>query len=378
MKQWILCVLAALLLTGCGSVTASQEATEGTQWETLTAEGQMELQYAEQFEVEYYTEGYRKITISDVGDYLIVPEGADIPANLPKNLTPLCQPLDELYLVSTSAMDFFRELDGLGSIAFSGTDADGWYIEEAAQALQNGSIRYAGKYSAPDYESLLEGGCDLAIENTMIFHTPDVKEKLEGLGIPVLVERSSYESHPLGRMEWVKLYGVLLGKEEAAEKAFDSRISQLSDALGQEATNQTVAFFYINGIGAANVRKSGDYVAKMIDMAGGSYIFQNLGDETALSTMTMDMESFYAGAKEADSIIYNSTIDGELQTIEQLLEKSPLLADFKAVREGKVWCTEQSMFQQTMCIGDMILDFHRILTEEAPADEELSYLHRLR
>ena len=64
---------------------------------------------------------------------------------------------------------------------------------------------YAGKYNAPDYELILSKACDLAIESTMISHSPEVKEQLEQLGIPVLVERSSYESHPLGRMEWLKL-----------------------------------------------------------------------------------------------------------------------------------------------------------------------------
>ena len=39
----------------------------------------------------------------------------------------------------------------------------------------------------------------------MIYHTPEVKEQLEDFGVPVLVERSSYENHPLGRMEWIKL-----------------------------------------------------------------------------------------------------------------------------------------------------------------------------
>ena len=43
----------------------------------------------------------------------------------------------------------------------------------------------------------------------------DDKEMIEDLGIPVLVDRSSYESNPLGRMEWLKLYGLLLGKEDA-------------------------------------------------------------------------------------------------------------------------------------------------------------------
>ena len=99
-------------------------------------------------------------------------------------------------------------------------------------------------------------------------------------------------------------------------------------------------------------------------------------NENALSTMNMQMESFYASARDADYIIYNSTIDGELDNLSQLLEKSSLLADFKAVKEGNVWCTEKSLFQETMGLGDMILDIHRILTEEEP--EGLRYMHRLR
>ena len=54
----------------------------------------------------------------------------------------------------------------------------------------------------------------------------------------------------------------------------------------------------------------------------------------ALSTMTIQMESFYASAVDADIMIYNSTIDGEIRTIDELLTKSPLLADCKAVQEG--------------------------------------------
>ena len=85
-------------------------------------------------------------------------------------------------------MDFFCALDGLDCIGLSGTDADGWYIEEAKEALENGSITYAGKYSAPDYEQIVSQNCGLAIESTMIYHTPEVKERLEQFGIPVLVD----------------------------------------------------------------------------------------------------------------------------------------------------------------------------------------------
>ena len=80
--------------------------------------------------------------------------------------------------------------------------------------MEEGDILYAGKYSAPDYELILDEGCNLAIENTMIYHNPEVKEKLEELGIPVLVERSSYESHPLGRLESVYMEYYLIKRKK--------------------------------------------------------------------------------------------------------------------------------------------------------------------
>ena len=222
------------------------------------------------------------------------------------------------------------------------------YIEAAKQEMEAGNIIYAGKYSAPDYEQILSENCELAIENTMISHTPEVKEQLEKVNIPVLVEHSSYESHPMGRMEWIKLYGLLLGKTDEAEKFFDEKVRQLNEMQAAN-TGKTVAFFYISSTGSVNVRKPGDYVSKMIDMAGGSYVptAQQLKvDDNALSTMNMQMEAFYAAAKDADYIIYNSTIEGELRTMDELLAKCPMLADFKAVQSGSVWCTSQSLFQR--------------------------------
>lgn len=367
---WAAALMGLALLTGCAA------APSGTSWQEAEPTGRMELDYATQFTVDEYADGSRLVTLGGTDQYLVVPEGVSAPAGLPEDVTVLQQPLDQIYLVATSAMDLFRSLDGLGSIRLAGTDADGWYIPEARQALEDGTILYAGKYNAPDYELILSEGCDLAVESTMINHNPEVKEQLERLGVPVLVERSSYEANPLGRMEWIKLYGVLLGKEEEAEAAFDQAAAAAEALAGGQSTGKSVAFFYINSMGTVNVRKTGDYVAEMIRMAGGSYLpDQPAENDNALSTMNMDMESFYQAAREADVLIYNSTIGGELQTLDQLLDKSPLLADFKAVQTGNVWCTGKNMFQESMALGDMIGEIHRVLTEEDP--QGLAYLHRL-
>ena len=268
----------------------------------LTYSHSMELEYARQFTVDYYEGDYVLITIpEDMQRFLVVPEGKTAPENLSEEITVLQQPLENIYLVATSAMDLFRAIDGISSIRLSGTDMDGWYIEEAKEAMKAGDMIYAGKYNAPDYERILANNCELAVESTMIYHTPEVKEKLESFGIPVLAERSSYESHPLGRTEWMKLYAVLLDKEEEAQNFFDEQQKSLAEVLKDKNTGKTVAFFFISSNGYVNVRKSGDYVPKMIELAGGKYIFPELGDEeNALSTMNMQMEDFYAGAKDAD------------------------------------------------------------------------------
>ena len=358
---------ALLLLAGCAG-------SGSTAAPTLTVESSSPLQYAKQFTVDECTGGYELITIAD-SQYLVVPQGAAVPEDLPQGTTVLQQPIENIYLVSTSAMDPIISLGALDSIALSGTKADGWYLPEAKAAMQAGQIAYAGKYSAPDYETILASGCGLAIENTMIYHTPEVKEQLEKFGIPVLVERSSYETDPLARMEWVKLYGILLGKQQEAEQLFDTQVQRVAPLENQQPTGKTVAFFSITSNNLVTVRKGNDYVARMIEMAGGSYVFADLTDNgNNLATINLSLEDFYAGAKDADVLLYNSTIEGSIASTEQLVEKCPLLAQFKAVQNGNVWCTAQSLFQQSMELPDLILDMNRVFTEGTPADSELTFL----
>ncbi len=361
--------LLLLLLTACGQASAPG-------WDTMEPIGHMDLSYAEQFRVDYYPENLALITIGGTDEYLLVPEGGSTPEGLGQEIRVLHQPLDSIYLASSSAMDLFLRAEALEQVTMTSTDAAGWTIPEIAAQVESGTIRYVGKYSAPDYEAVVSEECKLAVENTMIYHCPETKEQLEALGIPVLVERSSYEPHPLGRVEWIKLYGLLTGHPDTAERFFGESEEKLLALEDAAPTGKTASFFYITSSGYANVRKPGDYISEMIRLAGGIYLFQEdqAVEDNALSTVNLPLENFYASAREADILIYNSTVDGELETLEDLLKKSPLLGDFKAVETGQVWCTNQNMFQQVSATADMIGDLHTVLTGE---DQPLHFLHRL-
>ena len=354
----------------------------------LTYDHSMELSYAENFAVDYYEGGYKLLTTRLNGDrILLVPKHQQAPKDAealvspsaegkPGKLIVLQEPVKNLYLVASSVMDMFAQLDSMDAISMCGLKEEDWYIPAAKQAMKDGTLLYAGKYSQPDYELLLSQNCSMAIENSMIYHTPEVMEKLDEFGIPTLVEYSSYEEHPLGRVEWVRFFGALLDQEEKADQLFEKQKEALKRVETEESTGKTVAFFYITSNGLVQVRQSTDYIPKMIELAGGKYVFENLGDpDSRRSTVNLQLEDFYDGAQDADFLVYNTTIDRQVQTLEDLLKKCSLLKDFKAVKNHQVWCTTEDMYQQSMSAGNLIEDFHRMLTGD---DKETRYLYRLK
>lgn len=330
----------------------------------LNCQGKLKLDYAECYDVYYYENDYQLIDVHDSAQYLLVPEGAEAPEGLDDSIIVLQKPLDKIYLAASSTMALFRALDSMDNIKMSGIDASGWYIEEAKQAMEDGKIQFAGKYSEPDYEMLVDQDCDVAIESTMILHTPKVQEMIEDLDIPVFIDRSSYETHPLARTEWIKLYGAMLDKEEEAYSFFDEQAKVIGDLKDFKNTEKTVAFFFVSTDGSIVVRRTQDYIPSMIELAGGRYVFQDLDSvETTSASVSMSMEEFYAAAADADYLVYNATIDNPIQSVDELVAKNELFEDFKAVQEGNVWCVGKYMYQATDIVGQLITDFHLMLTD---------------
>lgn len=362
-----------LALTGCDSRKSGSESDLGNGWKPVK---HMKLKYAKQFSVYYYKDGYKLIRLHDGSKFLVVPEGKDAPNGIDKKISVLRQPINRIYLAATASMCLFDRLGSIDNIKYSGAEHDDWYIENARKAMEEGRISFVGKYNQPDYEALASGKCDVAIESTMINHVPAVKKKLEEFDIPVFTDQSSLENHPLGRTEWIKVYGAMLNKEPEAEKIFDEQVKVL-EGIDNKKTNKTVAFFTILPSGQVMVRKSGDYVSKMINLAGGKYVFRNIGDHKKVrATLTIDMEDFYKQAKSADILIYNNTIGGTITSISQLEQMNPLMKEFKAVKNGNVWYTGQNLYQETTGFGQMISDMHKVFVDGNVDSDSLTYLHK--
>ncbi len=334
-----------------------------------------ENEFAEGYRIYRYDDDYTVIGMSDGRNYLIVPEGCEVPHDIDEEVIVLKKPLNRIYLAASGAMCHFDFLGSVGNILLSGTDVDDWYIDSAKKAMESESLLYGGKYSAPDYEQMVMMDIDVAIENTMILHVPKVQEKIEQLGIPVFIDRSSYEPQPLGRCEWIKVYGVLTDKEEQAEDAFAEQKAQVSLKGVENPSEKTVVIFSLNSNHQIVTRKEGDYFAKMVEMAGGKYLSPKGFGQNESAQATISVEAFYEYAQDADILIYNATISEVPQSLSELESSDVTFSDFKAFKEGKVWYTGKSLYQFADRTGTIINNLQSVITEEC---EETEFFHKLK
>lgn len=361
--------------------------------------------------------------------YLIVPEDAQVSdrksdhftaraseansANKEKKgdaleLTVLQQPLTTTYVAASAVMAPLCDLGAVSQIRFSGLREEGWYVDEARTAMEKGSMLFAGKYSEPDYETLLREGCDLALESTMIYRSPEVIEKLSALGIPVYIDYSSYEPHVLGRLEWIRVYGALFGHEEKAQQWYASErdriraiqkdaetssgeasqsgksteksetktsrnskneASSIGTSSGRAGTDTTadlrptVVYFYVNSSGQIQVRQPHDYIPELLELAGARYLAPDMKglSGSRKSNVTVSLEDFYSSCRDADYLIYSATLDRPLSSIQELLGKNALFADFKAVKEGHVYTTDKDFYQLSDRMADFAEDVRQML-----------------
>ena len=135
----LLAALTALALCACGAAQDSESGGQASlSWGELSFEETMPLRYAEQFSVSYAGEDYKFITIGQDQEFLLVAEGADVPNGVPETVTVLQQPLDEIYLVASAAMDSFARLNAVGCVRVSGRREYDWCIKKAQQAKRTG------------------------------------------------------------------------------------------------------------------------------------------------------------------------------------------------------------------------------------------------
>lgn len=329
--------------------------------ESLILDYEEKLLYATRFTLTHYKGGYTMFSIPGIDEdrqYLIVPEGKSIPENLSANTIIIQQPVTRICFASGGMASLAEAIGRLDCMTTTAIDSDAWALDSIAEKMKEREILYSGEFRNPDFELLLSEKIQLEIDTTMLLNYPDIRDKYDELGIPYFIEDSSKESHPLGRMEWIKLLGEILNEREAARSYFDEQVEKVKALETIEKTGKTAALFYI-GEDTVYVRNAGDYIPAMLMLAGGECITADVNPEQG-GNAKFSFEDFYSRCKDADYLFW-VVLACPYDTLEELVASNELFADFKAVQNGNVYSSKRGFAQSTARLADVILEMNRIL-----------------
>ena len=192
-----------------------------------------------------------KLYQQDILKYLLVPANVELPAGLEKQYLIVRLPASNVYLMDEDIGDTLDALDVLSSVTILGSDDN--ESEAVQMLLESGEAVYGGDWRKPDYRTLIVSKVGLGLIGTDLLPLSEetLKERKESipqrealtaveyrdrmaklterfavLGVPVLVDRSADEPTAKGQAAWLKLYGLLYGKETQANKLYDAAVAK--------------------------------------------------------------------------------------------------------------------------------------------------------
>ena len=208
--------------------------------------------HAENFGIYHYEDGFTVIRVKNVADYLLAPEGAELPVGVDEDYMVVRVPVQSVYAASDSMLTLIGDeaMSGaMDKITLSAFDAQSCDVETLTLRLASGEVEVAGAAENPEYAVLLGQACDLAIlpaafadprvlgtdetvpsglDDEQAQALKDVTDRLSMLGIPAFVDLSGMEENDAGRLEWLKVYGLLLDCEDAANALYEQAAADLA------------------------------------------------------------------------------------------------------------------------------------------------------
>lgn len=293
------------------------------------------VQYAQGFEIEDF-ETYKIITLKnpwpgaiETYTYALVQKGATVPETLEVS-TVVEVPLKNIVVTSTThipSLEMLEVEDKL--IGFPNLD----YIssEKTRALIDLGAIKELGKNEDINTEVLIDLSPDAVVTFAVAGQNKTVST-IEKTGIPVLYNADWTETHPLGKAEWIKFFGVLFGKEKEADSIFSDIERNYNEAKQLASTTHTKPTV-LSGAMFKDVwyLPQGDsWAAQFIVDGNGDYLWK---DSEGTGSLSLNLESVLEKAQHADFWIGPS----QFSSYAQMEEAHSVYTEFKAYQEKKVF-----------------------------------------
>lgn len=369
-----LSIVLALGLVACGSEGPGKQDEIGSQEEEVEEKGsgrEMPLEYAETFKITYLGEGIKEVDFEDGPRLILLDKDQEVPEEY-KDETIVRTPVENVLLGTTVFACDIRAIGEIDSIIATTSEIGTWEIPEVIANMEDGKTEFVGKTNAPDYELIHSLKPDLAFITGGRAGNQEFMAKLDELGINYVPGTAYLELHPLGRMEWMKLTSAFYNKEDIAEEHFNKAVANINELQGELTSGDKprVAWGRISK-GKVAVPLTESYAAKMIEIAGGDYIFKDAN----LESKDISIEEFYDKGKDADIFIWE-TMGSAPESLEAMIEDTPSLAEFKAVKGLNVWRLGDDYFQSIDKTDVIVKSLAKIFYPDKFEDWEIQHYIR--
>ncbi|KQO33002.1 ABC transporter substrate-binding protein [Flavobacterium sp. Leaf82] len=323
-------ILPFFILVGCKKNETAEIAT--------TEIAKNSIEYASGLSIVKH-EGYSVVTVSDPWPnanakftYILKEKDAKVPDSLQK-YTTIKVPLESVVVTSTTNIPFLEMLEVEDKlVGFPHTD----YVssEKTRVLIDKGSVKNVGQNEKLNIEQLIDLSPDLIVTFGVDNNNP-MLDNLKKSGLTILIQADWMEQSPLGKAEWIKLYGALFGKEEKAKELFDKIVlsyNQAKKLLADKPATATVLY------GAMYedvwyVAKGNSWVAQFMKDAQANYLWADL---KGTGSEGLSFEKVLVKAKTADFWIAS----GSFKTLEEFGKINTHYSQFDAFKNKNVYTFE--------------------------------------
>lgn len=272
---------------------------------------------------------------------------------------------EKIIVLSSTHIGMLSKVSGLDKIV--GVSNEKYiYNPEIKKGLASGKIHDFGGEELISFEAIVQSGAQVIIYSGFGKDFPH-QQKLQKLGIICIPNYDWKEEHPLGKAEWIKFFGLLIGNSNEANKYFDELESNFNELKAEHisAANKPTLLSG-NLTGGIWYAPSGDsYMAQLFSNAGANYMYQNT---KGIGSVELSLEEVISKNRHTDF-----WLNPGLSSKAEILESNPKAKYLDAFKNDRIYCYspkmnffwEKSAIEPDKVLSDLIKIFH---SESEPTD----------
>jgi len=292
-------------------------------------------------------EGYTRLIISDPwqgakgisNDYYLIRRGAAIPQGVDSSKV-INVPIERIICMSTTHSAMILALnEGSSIVGMSGTDFS--FSEKLKPMIEKEAIKDVGYEGNLNNELVLKLSPDLIMMYGIGNESAGYTARIEDLGIKVIFNADYLETDPLGKAEWIKLFGALYCRETMADSIFNDESARYNDLALQIVRQVSTRPQVLLGLPYKDtwfISPGNSFISKLIQDAGGSYLWKDLSSDVS---MPYGLENVYIKALNAD---YWLNI-GSAVSARDIMAVDPRLMDLPCFKTSRLYNNNKRISQ---------------------------------